>query len=126
MNAKDFETLTDHLKQIQFSAESIRTLVTGEAPEIITVEKSYMTTDQFIVVWKSLDDDKYKELKAARDAARYAAWDAAWYAARYADLAIVVRDKITPDQFNTLVQPWTSCGLSLYAEDWQEVIGKNE
>ena len=79
-----------------------------------TEPKTYLTTDQFIKVWKSLDDDKYKELKAARDAARDAAWDA--------DLAIVVRDKITPDQFNILVQPWISCGLSLYAEDWEEVL----
>ena len=63
---------------------------------------------------------------AAWDAARYDAWDpardAAWDAAWSADLAIVVRDKISPDQFNILVQPWTSCGLSLYAEDWEQVL----
>ena len=112
--------------------------------------KTYLTTDQFIKVWQSLNDEKRKELKAARSAARYAAryaaWDAAWYtawytawyaawsaawnaaryaaryAAWYADLTIVVRDKITPNQFNTLLQPWTSCGLSLYAEDWEQVL----
>ena len=124
--------------------------------------KTYLTTDQFIKVWKSLDESKQKELQAARFAAQFtirsAAWDAArnaardadldaylgatWFATRqaarraalgadwyaiggavwYADLAIFVRDKITHDQFNILVQPWTSCGLSLYAEDWDEVL----
>ena len=76
--------------------------------------KTYLTTDQFIKVWKSFDDDKYKELKAA--------WDAAWDAARYADLAVLVKDKISDEHFEILTKPWTSCGLSLYAEDWDEVL----
>ena len=90
------------------------------------ITKTYLNTEQFIKVWKSLDDDNYKELKSAWDTAWDDAWDDARYAARYAareaDLAIVVHDKITPDQFNILVQPWISCGLSLYAEDWEEVL----
>ena len=138
------------------------------------VTKTYLTTDQFIKVWKSLDEPKQKELHAARetawyatwetarnaawdaarnaawDAARNAAWDAArnaawyaarnaawdaardaawdaardaaWYAARNADRAILVKDKISDEQFNLLTSPWTSCGLSLYAEDWDEVL----
>ena len=112
-----------------------------ENPQLNTtppVTKTYLTTEQFIKVWQSLDESKQEEVSAANsaansaaistawyaawDAARNAAWDAAWYAAWDADLAIVVRDKITPDQFNILVQPWTSCGLSLYAEDWDEVL----
>ena len=41
---------------------------------------------------------------AARDAAWYAAVDAAWDAA----LALVVRDLITPEQFDVLYGPWAS------------------
>ena len=49
---------------------------------------------------------------AARDAARAAAWDAArdaaWDTARYAALALIVRDLITPEQFDILYGPWRS------------------
>ena len=107
--------------------------------------KTYMTTKQFIEAWKSLDDDKRKELSAAwynaLDTAWYTAWGtaraaawntawyaaldtawyAAWYTARDADLAVLVRDKITVEQFEILTQPWTSCQLSLFAEDWQRL-----
>ena len=106
------------------------------------VTKTYLTTDQFIKVYKSLNDEKSRELSAARDAAwyaardatrdeaRYAAWYAAWDEARYAawyaawdeDLAVLAKDKITTEQFEILTSPWTSCGLSLYAEDWDEVL----
>ena len=43
---------------------------------------------------------------AAREAARDAAWDPAWPAARDAAWALIVRDLITPDQFDTLTRPW--------------------
>ena len=56
--------------------------------------------------------------EAAWDAARDAAWSAAWSA----DLAVLVKDKITTKQFEILTKPWTSCGLSLFAEDWDEVL----
>ena len=134
---------------------SVRVRLQGVTPPIT---KTYLTTEQFIKVWKSLDESKQKELHAARFAAQFTIRSATWSAARdaargaaqftnayairsaarsaalgvdwyaiggavwYADLAIFVRDKITPDQFNILVQPWTSCGLSLYAEDWDEVL----
>ena len=116
--------------------------------------KTYLTTEQFIKVWKSLDEPKRKELSAARSAAwdvtwsaaqdlawsvgRSAAWDVVWYAAnsaardvvwyaansaaRDADLAVIAKDEITAEQFEILTSPWTSCGLSLYAEDWEEVL----
>jgi len=112
-------------------------------------EKTYMTTEQFIEAWKSLKDDKRKELLDARDAAWdtawYAArltawdtacitdwdaawniawltaWDTAWNIARKANLAVLVRDKITAEQFEILTRPWTSCQLSLFAEDWQRL-----
>ena len=127
--------------------------------------KTYMTTKQFIEAWKSLDDDKRKELSAAWysalgtawytawGTARAAAWNTAWYndwdngwyndwhkdwyndwynawdtawnnawnSVRDANLAVLVRDKITTKQFEILTQPWTSCQLSLFAEDWQRL-----
>jgi hypothetical protein len=45
---------------------------------------------------------------AAGDAAGDAAWDAAWDAARDAAAALVVRDLITPEQFDLLYGPWAS------------------
>ena len=86
------------------------------------VTKTYLTTDQFIKVWKSLDDAKVKQLSAAWDAPWSAGESAAWDVARDADLAVLAKDKITAEQFEILTSPWTSCGLSLYAEDWEEVL----
>jgi hypothetical protein len=45
---------------------------------------------------------------AAGDAAREAAWEAARYAARYAAWALLVRDLITAEQFDTLTGPWVA------------------
>ena len=107
-----------------------------------TEPKTYLTTDQFIKVFKSLSDEKSREVgkawSAANPAAWSAAWDAAWdaayskawYASKSAawsaaldaDLAILAKDKITAEQFEILTSPWTSCGLSLFAEDWSDLI----
>lgn len=43
---------------------------------------------------------------AARNTAWAAAWDAAWAAARDATLATLVRDLITPKQYDLLMAPW--------------------
>ncbi|MHB1701334.1 MAG: hypothetical protein ACYCSN_14580 [Acidobacteriaceae bacterium] len=55
---------------------------------------------------------RYDASYAARDAAWYAArdaaWDAPWYTARDAILALLVRDLITPEQFDLLYGPWKS------------------
>ena len=115
-----------------------------------TEQKTYLTTDQFIKVYKSLSDEKSRELGKAWNEARSVAWyaansaawsaaysvawsaawsvgryagrDTAWYAGRDANLAVLAKDKITAEQFEILTSPWTSCGLSLYAEDWDEVL----
>jgi hypothetical protein len=54
---------------------------------------------------------------AARGAAREAAWGAARGAAREAAwgaaLAVLVKDKITPEQFDILTKPWRDAGLPL-------------
>ena len=49
---------------------------------------------------------RYAARDAARDAAQAAAWHAAWDAA----LALVVRDLITPEQFDVLYGPW-ACAI---------------
>ena len=45
---------------------------------------------------------------AAWYAVRVAAWDAAWVAARDVAIALLVRDLITPEQFDMLYGPWAS------------------
>ena len=61
---------------------------------------------------RTITPEQAQRLGAARDAARDAAWyaasDAAWYAASGAARALVARDLITPEQFDTLYGPWAS------------------
>jgi hypothetical protein len=52
-------------------------------------------------------------LDAAWGAALGAAWGAARGAARGAALAVLVKDKITPEQFDILTKPWRDAGLPL-------------
>ena len=95
-----------------------------------TEQKTYLTTEQFIKVFKSLSDEKSRELSkawnaanfAARNAARNAADFATWNVARDADLAILAKDAITKEHFNILMQPWISCDLSPFVEDWEAVL----
>jgi hypothetical protein len=75
----------------------------------------------FILRCKRLTPDEARKLGAAWDAARAAAraaagaaaraaaWDAAWDAAG----ALLVQDKIAPEQFDTLTKPWRDAGLDL-------------
>lgn len=122
--------------------------------EMEMTTKTYLTTEQFIKVFKSLSDEKKKELSAAHnnawseswarawdeawdemwyemwdeswarawDRVRDEAWVEVWEAARDTDLAIRTKDFIPTEHFDTLISPWTSCGLSLYAEDWEDVL----
>ena len=61
---------------------------------------------------RHLTMDEIRRLDAARDAAWDAARDAAWGAARDAAwdaaIALLVRDLITPEQFDLLYGPWAS------------------
>ena len=65
---------------------------------------------------RRMTGEEAARLDAARDAARDAAWDAAWSAAWSAAwcaawdvvVALVVRDLITPEQFDVLYGPWAS------------------
>jgi hypothetical protein len=53
--------------------------------------------------------ERTRRLTAGETARLDAAWDAAWDAAR----ALLVKDKITPEQFATLTKPWRDAGLEL-------------
>ena len=59
---------------------------------------------------RTLTADELRQLGAARGDAWVAAWDAArdaaWNAARDATLATLVRDLITPKQYDLLMAPW--------------------
>ena len=58
---------------------------------------------------------------AAWDAARNAAWDAAWYAAWYAAWdaarALVVRDCLPQEHYETLTRPWVSVIGKVHPDD---------
>ena len=72
----------------------------GEAVADLIERARHLTVDEI----RGLVDARVAAWDAARDAARAAAWDAAWAAA----LALLVRDLITPEQFDLLYGPWAS------------------
>jgi hypothetical protein len=69
---------------------------------------------QYAARYSAWDAARNAARNAAWDAARNAAWDAAWdvawnvawYAARNAAWALLVKDLITPEQFEMLYGPW--------------------
>lgn len=81
------------------------------------IERAAGMTDEqakaLAVVWDTARDTSWDN---ARDAARAAAWDstqvaawaAAWDAVWDATIALVVRDLISPEHFDTLYGPWAS------------------
>jgi hypothetical protein len=83
--------------------------------------------DRYVAWLAAIDAPRYAAIDAARYPARDAAWDAACYAARAAvqsaayatwdaardaapdaAVALMMRDKITPEQFDLLYGPWAS------------------
>ena len=56
--------------------------------------------------WAARDAARDAAWDAAWDATWDATWDAAWDAARDAALATLVRDLITPKQYDLLMAPW--------------------
>jgi hypothetical protein len=57
--------------------------------------------------------ERCKRLTADEALRLAAAWAAAWDAARYAAGALLVKDKITPEQFDILTKLWRDAGLEL-------------
>ena len=106
---KEFKSFDDaKIKQLSEAWDAIRDVAWSEArSEAWSEPWSEARSEAWNAAWYAI-----------RDEARSAAWYVAWYA----DLAVLVKDKITAEQFEILTSPWTSCGLSLYAEDWEEVL----
>ena len=69
-------------------------------------------------VWDAARD---AALAAAWSAARYAAWRAARYAARHATYdaawALVVRDRLPQEHYETLTRPWASVIGKVHPDD---------
>jgi hypothetical protein len=82
--------------------------VVRELPAHLALGPNGETVAALIERARTITPDEAERLNAAWNAARDAARYAAWYAARDATLALVVKDLITPDQFNTLYGPWAS------------------
>ena len=74
--------------------ERARRLTGDEASRLIAAQRVERSA-----AWRAARD-------AAWRAARDAAWDAAWYAVRDTLMATLVRDLITPEQYDTLMAPW--------------------
>lgn len=83
-----------------------------------------LTSTQWGAAWDAAREvargaARYAAEEAAGDAARYAAWgaagDAAWDTAWDAACALVVRDLITTEQFDTLTAPMRAAGINFDA-----------
>jgi hypothetical protein len=90
--------------------------VVEELPAYLALGPNGEQVAAFIEGCKTLSPDDWRNVAAARAAAGAAAWDAAraaaWAAARAAAGAIVVRDLITPDQYDILTQPFVDAGFA--------------
>ena len=84
--------------------------------------------DQLLALFDTaarLTGDKLRDLAAAWNAARYAAWDvsgnvvydAAWNAAYDAAEALVVRDCLAQEHYETLTRPWASVIGKVHPDD---------
>lgn len=117
---KVFESLSDEKKKELGEAEAAWNAVWGAAGGEVRGEAWYWAWNMawskaFGAVWVEVWEDAWS---AAETKMRYAAWATA----RGTDLALQVKDRISTEHFATLTHPWTSCGLSLYAEDWTDVL----
>ena len=82
--------------QVEALIEQVRNLTPEQADALYAAWDTPITT-----AWVAA---RAAARDAAQAAARAPAWDAAWDAA----WALVVRDLITPEQFNILTAPWVS------------------
>ena len=95
--------------------------VTGELPAHEALGPQGEAAAALIDRARRLTADELDSLAAARDAARAAAWaaarDAARAAARDAARALVVRDLITTDQYDTLTRTWREVIGPIHPDD---------
>ncbi len=81
--------------------------------EALIEQLKTLTPEQIKAIGEARIKVRDEEWSEAHEAALWAAWGenegfGAWYGARDAILALISRDSLTPDQFNTLYGPWAS------------------
>ena len=80
--------------------------------EAVIVKIATLTDEQVQALeaawYASWDDAWNAALNDALDATWEDALDSSWNAARYAILALLVQDRIAPEQFEVLYDPWKS------------------
>ena len=91
--------------------------VTGELPAHEALGPQGEAAAALIDRARRLTADELDSLAAAWDAAGAAAWDAAGAAARDAARALVVRDLITTDQYDTLTRTWREVIGPIHPDD---------
>ena len=80
----------------------------GESVAALIDRAGTLTPEEAGRLFRAWNDTRTAAVYATRDATRDAARNAADYAALAAAVALVVRDLITPEQFETLYGPWAS------------------
>ena len=104
------EALGPQGEEIAALIERCRTLTYDEAQELRAAWDAARGAARRAARDAAWDAARGAARDAARGAAWYAAWDAArgaaWGAARDAAFALISKDLITPEQFNTLYDPW--------------------
>ena len=96
--------------------ERCKTITADEMARLYAAWRSAWNTAWYAAwntAWNALRNAAFNAaFNAAWDAARYplgdAAWNTAWNTAWYAGAALVVRDLISPEQFDLLYGPWAS------------------
>ena len=101
------ETLTGLNYPHKVAAKAFR--VVRELPAWQALGPNGEAVAAFIERCRRLTPEEVERLHAAEAAA----WDAAWAAAWDAAEAILIKDRITPEQFDILTKPWRDAGLEL-------------
>ena len=101
-----------HAWRVVREIEAWRALGPNGQEVVALIERALRMTgeeaERLAAAWDAARDAAWDAWDAAWDAARSAARDAAWDAAETAALALVVKDLITPEQFDLLYGPWAS------------------
>jgi hypothetical protein len=85
--------------------EAVRRLSMSECERLLATRRASIATRN--EAWYVADRSAW----GARDSAWRGAWAAASYVAGDAAVALLVRDSITPEQYNLLTQPFADAGL---------------
>ena len=103
-----WQALGPNGEAVAASIERCKTLTHDEAKRLDTAGAAAWDAPWYAAWYAAWAASHGAARYAARYAAWYAAWDAAWYAAWDAARALMVKDLITPEQFEILYGPWAS------------------